>query len=53
MESLAVFVEPVVALVRSFGSVVATERVVVGEGYAGTLDALTHDEALTIVWDFT
>jgi hypothetical protein len=50
--SLRAFVEPVVALVRSFGSVVATERVVVGDGYAGTTDALTYGGPQVIVWDF-
>lgn len=50
-EHLKAYVEPVVALVKSFGVVRETEKVVVGDGYAGTMDMLTEGQAFT-VWDF-
>lgn len=47
-KSLKVHVEPVVNEVRKLGLVVATERVVVGDGYAGRVDCITDN----IVFDF-
>lgn len=50
-DTLECFVAPVVALVRSFGVIRATERVCVGDGYAGTMDALSEGDFID-VWDF-
>lgn len=50
--ALMAYVEPVVELVKSYGVVRATEKVVVGDGYAGTMDGLTETALFLDVWDF-
>lgn len=47
--ALAGFVEPAVAVIRGLGAVQATEKIVVGEGYAGKLDVLTDGDRLTVL----
>lgn len=46
------FVRPVLGLVASLGRPIATERIVVGEGYAGTLDLVLDTGNSFIVVDF-
>ncbi len=48
---LEAYVEPAIDKVFSTGKVICTERIVVGDGYAGKLDAMTEGIATTI-WDF-
>lgn len=48
-QELAVYVEPVVAFMQTLGRCVATEMVVFGQGYAGTLDAKIAGGCLYIV----
>jgi predicted RecB family nuclease len=48
-ESLAVYVDPVIRLVGSLGNVVATEKIVVGDGYAGKTDCITDGQDITVV----
>jgi hypothetical protein len=43
------FVEPVLSILKDFGRVVATEKIVFGKGYAGTLDALLQNKDLLLV----
>lgn len=43
------FIEPVLAILKDFGRVVSTERIVFGIGYAGTLDALFESNYITII----
>lgn len=50
--ALMTYVWPVVLLVKSVGVVRETEKVVVGDGYAGTLDLLTETDEFVDVWDF-
>jgi hypothetical protein len=47
--SLSAFVEPVLAWVLATGSVVWTEKVLVGDGYAGKADLKLHNEAMELV----
>jgi len=49
--SLEPFVSPAVQAILKTGSVQQTERIVVGDRYAGKLDALTRDNGLLTVWD--
>ena len=46
---LAVFVQPVVAAVKEMGNVMATEKIMVGEGYAGRIDAILDGNEITVV----
>ncbi len=48
--SLAVYVGPAIAQILDAGRVVETEKVVVGDGYAGRFDVLTEGSTLR-VWD--
>lgn len=48
---LALFIQPAAAIVTAAGRVIATEKIVVGEGYAGKTDCITEGNAIT-VWDF-
>ncbi len=48
-ESLIAYVTPALNAINGMGRVVATEKIVVGQGYAGKLDALTESECLTVV----
>lgn len=43
------FINPVLAILKDFGRVVATEKIVFGTGYAGTLDALFESNELLLV----
>lgn len=43
------FINPVLAILKDFGRVVATERIVFGTGYAGTLDALFESNDILLV----
>lgn len=45
------FILPAVAQITASGRVVATEKIVVGDRYAGKLDALTQRDGLLVVWD--
>lgn len=45
------FIQPALAVVREHGRVIFTERVLVGDGYAGKTDCGTEGDALTL-WDF-
>ncbi len=47
-KALAVYVEPAVDEITMQGEVKATEKVVVGEGYAGRFDAMTQDNRITV-----
>ncbi len=46
---LQAYVYPAVDAIRAAGLVVATEKIVVGEGYAGKLDCLTENEVLSVI----
>ncbi len=48
--ALAIYVAPALESILSAGRVVATEKVVVGDGYAGRFDALTEGNTIR-VWD--
>lgn len=43
------FILPVLSILKDFGRVVATEKIVFGTGYAGTLDALFESNELLLV----
>jgi len=45
------FVKPALEAILKTGEVQQTERIVVGDRYAGKLDALTQGNGLTTVWD--
>lgn len=46
---LSNYVDPVLNMVDALGVVRSTEKIVVGDGYAGTLDCLTESNCLTVV----
>ena len=48
----APFVGPAVKAVETSGRVVATEKILVGDGYAGKTDCITENEGFITVWDF-
>ncbi len=48
---LSVYVKPAVREIQISGQIIATEKIVVGDRYAGKLDALTHANALITLWD--
>jgi hypothetical protein len=50
--ALAIFAETAADKVRDFGRVVATEKILVGDGYAGKTDCITEAEHFFTVWDF-
>jgi hypothetical protein len=50
-KELEVFVSPSVQAILKTGSVQQTERIVVGDRYAGKLDALTQGDGLATIWD--
>ena len=50
-DELNLFVLPVVEAIRKYGQVRFTEKIVVGDGYAGKTDLITEGDAV-IVWDF-
>lgn len=43
------FINPVLAILKDFGRVVSTERIVFGTGYAGTLDVMFEPNDLLLV----
>ncbi len=49
--SLIAYVTPALNAINGMGRVVATEKIVVGQGYAGKLDALTESEECLTVFD--
>jgi CRISPR/Cas system-associated exonuclease Cas4 (RecB family) len=49
---LAGYIAPAVAAVRDFGRVPATEKILVGEGYAGRVDAIVENDQFVTVVDF-
>lgn len=51
-EHLSAYVNPVIEIVRELGAVQFTEKVVVGDGYAGKLDCLIRNQGLLTVVDF-
>ena len=51
-DGMAVYVDPVIAELKQFGEVMATERIVVGDGYAGKLDAMLKNKDITTILDF-
>ena len=48
-DELAVYVAPVVAACKSLGNALATEKIMVGEGYAGRIDAILDGNEITVV----
>lgn len=46
---LSNYVDPVLNLIDSLGVVTATEKIVVGNGYAGTLDAIVEGDWITVL----
>ncbi len=48
---LQAYIEPAIEQVFAQGRVVCTERIVVGDGYAGKLDAMTEGNQ-QVIWDF-
>jgi ATP-dependent exoDNAse (exonuclease V) beta subunit len=50
--ALAAYVAPVIAAVNGLGKVTATEKIIVGEGYAGRLDAIVETDSTITVLDF-
>jgi hypothetical protein len=51
-DELRVYVEPVLEMVKPLGRLVDSEKIVVGNGYAGKLDALFQNDAGITVMDF-
>jgi hypothetical protein len=51
-ESLAVYVLPVVEACGKFGKLVASEKIVCGDGYAGKFDALFDQDGVLTLVDF-
>ncbi len=49
--ALSVYVEPAIAEILRTGRVVATEKIVVGDRYAGKLDCMTQGNDLLTLWD--
>lgn len=50
--ALTPYVAPVVEAVRKLGRVVATEKILVGNGYAGKTDCICENEEAVIIVDF-
>jgi hypothetical protein len=50
MEELKVYVAPAIAEIHNAGRIIETEKVIVGDGYAGRFDALTEGNTIR-VWD--
>lgn len=50
-KSLEVYIGPALDAILKTGAIQDTERIVVGDRYAGKLDALTQGNGLAMVWD--
>lgn len=51
-EEIAPYIRGAVEALKPYGQVVATERVIVGNGYAGRTDLITRTPACDWIWDF-
>jgi hypothetical protein len=51
-DELRHFVHPAVETVANFGKLVAAEKILVGDGYAGKTDCITEADHFFTVWDF-
>ena len=51
-DDLSQFVVPAIKSVVAFGRVSATEKILVGDGYAGKTDCITEADHFFTVWDF-
>jgi hypothetical protein len=51
-EALAPWVRPAIDALKPYGAVVATEKVLVGNGYAGKTDLITETPECFWIWDF-
>ena len=51
-DELRHFMQPAVNAVNDFGRLVAAEKILVGDGYAGKTDCITEADHFFTVWDF-
>jgi len=51
-DDLKPYVEPVLAQVKQFGTLIHSEHIVLGQGYAGKTDAVFSEDAFVTVVDF-
>lgn len=49
---LSAHVRPAITACGESGRVVATEKIVIGEGYGGRVDCITESDRIVTVWDF-
>lgn len=51
-EEIAPYIRQAVEALKAYGKVAATEKVILGEGYAGRTDLITGTDSFCWLWDF-